>query len=59
MSPHAKTWRDLDTPLGKMGQRAAVHPLTTFEYTPAIKSDIRVTFARVRKELAKAQVRAA
>ena len=57
MQPHSKTWRDLDTPLGRMGQRAVIHPKSTFKYSP--HTDLRATFARIKNELRGKSVRAA
>lgn len=42
-----KTWKDM-TPLDRMGTKAAIHPHSTFIYVPAVCSDIRKTFARIK-----------
>ena len=54
MNPHARTFKDLDTPLSRLGTRAAIHPKSTFKYSP--HTDLRQTFARIRNEQRKLKV---
>jgi hypothetical protein len=48
MNPHARTFKDLDTPLSRLGTRALIHPRSSFVYVPAVETDLRKTFADAR-----------
>ena len=52
MNKHARTFKDLDTPLSRLGTRALIHPRSTFTYVPAIKTNLREKFAQIRQRQA-------
>jgi hypothetical protein len=56
MNPHARTFKDLDTPLSRLGTRALIHPRSTFTYVPAVATNLRATFARIRNEQRKLRI---
>jgi hypothetical protein len=36
VNPHSRTFKDLDTPLSRLGTRALIHPRSSFVYVPAV-----------------------
>jgi hypothetical protein len=56
MNKHARTFKDLDTPLSRLGTRALIHPRSSFVYVPAVATNLRATFARIRNEQRKLRI---